>query len=141
MTLRQWLLIALVCLASSLARAATYSLDYASAPQEKAMCKALIHGKFDGALHYCECIRFYNRAWMAINNPADKKYFLKNAIDGCNYVLKHNPPDSYILPEVHLQKGRALSLAGRNQEAMAEFLAAIKGNPRLTLAYVKLADL
>jgi tetratricopeptide (TPR) repeat protein len=137
----QW--ISLLGLLPALAGAAP---DFAKTPQEDAMCQALIYNGHDTSdrenwmhmHHYCDCIRFTNRAYASVGRPQDVIYNLENAIDGCDYVLSHTKPDFFMRPEVHVQKGMALILAKRDYEAVEEFLLAIKGNPGLVKAYFEL---
>lgn len=91
--------------------------------------------------HYCDCIRFTNRAYSALGNWSDMKFNLETAIGGCDYVLARVPADFYMRPEIHLQKGKALRLYRQETKAVAEFMNAIKGNPTLAQAYVELADI
>ncbi len=46
-----------------------------------------------------------------------------------------------MLPEIHLQKGKALKLWKKDGPAAAEFVTAINGNPKLAPAYIALSDL
>lgn len=120
--------------------------NFAKTPQENAMCQALIYNGRDTSdrenwmhmHHFCDCIRFTDRASAGWGRPEDVKYNLEIAIGGCDYVLGHTKPDFYMRPEVHVQKGKALILAKKNIEAVNEFLLAIRGNPNLTKAYIEL---
>jgi tetratricopeptide (TPR) repeat protein len=118
-------------------------------PEEEAMCQALIYNGRDTSdrrnwmhmHHYCDCIRFTNRAYSAIGNWNAVHGYLGAAIDGCDYVLSHTTPDFYMRAEVHLQKGKALMLDRQENKAVGEFMEAIRGNPELAQAYVELADI
>lgn len=120
--------------------------DFARTPQEEAMCEAKGYNRRDTDIgnwghmhHFCDCVRFINRAYSLQGNK--KRESLGVAIGGCDYVLSHTRPDFYMRPEVHLQKGKALSLLGQDGKATNEFMEAIKGNPKLAQAYVELADI
>jgi tetratricopeptide (TPR) repeat protein len=123
--------------------------NFARTPEEEAMCQAMIYNNHDTSdrenwkhmHHFCDCMRFTNRAYAAIGNAQEVRYNLQNAIGGCNYVLGHTTADFYMRAEVHLQKGKALRLGGQENKAVGEFMEAIKGNPELALAYVELADI
>jgi hypothetical protein len=123
--------------------------DFAKTPQEDAMCQAMIYngrdtsdrGNWMHMHHFCDCIRFTNRAFAAMNRPSDMKYNLQVGIGGCNYVLGHTTPNFYMRPEVHLQKGKAVLLGKQDAQAASEFLEAIHGNPNLAQAYVELSNL
>jgi len=136
--------IGLLCLLPALACA-----DFAKTPQEEALCQAMIYNGHDTSdrdnwrhmHHYCDCIRFTNRAYSALGDWNDMRYNLGIGIGGCDYVLSHTKPDFYMRPEVHLQKGKALRLYRQENKAVSEFMEAIKGNPELAQAYVELADI
>ena len=113
------------------------------------MCKVMVYDRSDPAdhgnwmhmHHYCDCLRFINRAYSAIGNWNAVHGNLQAAIGGCDYVLEHTTPDFYMRAEVHLQKGKALRLDRQENKAVGEFMEAIRGNPKLAQAYVELADI
>lgn len=143
--MKQYFWISLVLL-PSLAGAVA---DFASTPQEKAMCQAMIYNGRDQSEreswmhmhHFCDCIRFTHRAYASLGNWNDMRYNLQVAIGGCDYVFQHAKPGFYMFPEVHLQKGKALKLYRQEGKALNEFMNAIRGNPRLAPAYMELADI
>jgi len=120
--------------------------EFAKTPQEEAMCQALIYNGRDTSdrenwqhmHHFCDCMRFTDRAYASLGRPYEVRYNLEIGIGGCDYVLSHTKPDFYMRPEVHVQKGKALILAKKDSEAVKEFLLAIKGNPSLAKAYSEL---
>ena len=122
---------------------------FAKTPQEEALCQALVYSGRDTSdrnnwqhmHHYCDCIRFTNRAYSTLGNWDEMRANLGEAIGGCDYVLSHTTPDFYMRPEVHLQKGKALMLYRQENKAIGEFIKAIKGNPELAEAYIELADI
>jgi tetratricopeptide (TPR) repeat protein len=123
--------------------------DYAATPQEAAMCKVMVYDRSDPAdhrnwmhmHHYCDCLRFINRAYSAIGDWKAVHGNIQRALGTCDYVLEHTTPDFYMRAEVHLQKGKALRLDRQENRAVGEFLEAIKGNPGLDQAYAELADI
>jgi tetratricopeptide (TPR) repeat protein len=123
--------------------------DYTRTPEETALCQALIWDSHDTSDqrnwihmgHYCDCVRFTNRAYASIGNWNAVHGNLHEAIGGCDYVLSHTTPDFYMRAEVHLQKGKALMLDRQENKAVGEFMEAIRGNPGLAQAYVELADI
>ena len=143
--MKQYFWISLVLL-PSLAGAVA---DFARTPQEEAMCQAMIYNGHDTSdrdnwrhmHHYCDCIRFTNRAYSALGDWNNMRYNLGIGIGGCDYVLRNTKPDFNMRPEVHLQKGKALRLFQQEGKAAAEFMEAIRGNPELAQAYVELADI
>jgi len=141
--------IGLLGLLPSLAGASDYTKEFAKTPQEVAMCQAMVYDGHDTSdrddwqhmHHFCDCIRFTNRAYSALGNWDEMRYDLQLAIGGCDYVLGHTKTDFYMRPEVHLQKGKALRLFRQENKAVGEFMEAIRGNPELAQAYVELADI
>ena len=136
--------VGLLCMLPLFAGAA----GFARTPQEEAMCQAVVysrdtsdHENWAHMHHYCDCIRFTNRAYSALGDWYTMRVNLEVGIGGCDYVLRHAKPDFYMRPEVHLQKGKALRLYRQEGKAIAEFTEAIKGNPQLARAYVELADI
>jgi tetratricopeptide (TPR) repeat protein len=123
--------------------------DFTKTHQEEAVCQAMIYngrdtserGNWGHMHHYCDCIRFTNRAYAAIGNRNAVHGNIQAAIDGCDYVLRNTSPDFYMRAEVHLQKGKALKLDRQESRAVAEFMEAIRGNPELAQAYVELSDI
>lgn len=123
--------------------------DFARTPQEEAMCQVMVYSGRDMSdrdnwmhmHHYCDCIRFTNRAYSALGDWNDMRYNLQIAIGGCDYVFKHAKPSFYMRPEIHLQKGKALRLFRQEGKALIEFMEAIRGNPTLAPAYMELADI
>lgn len=122
--------------------------DFKATPEEKKMCEITIWSRmvqgdqnWSHMHHYCDCLRFTNRAYSALGK--DKQavaYNLGEAMGGCNYVISHTTPDFSFLPEIFLQKGVIYSLQGKDSLAAAEYLRAINGNNKLARAYVGMAD-
>ncbi|MDX1252615.1 MAG: tetratricopeptide repeat protein [Gammaproteobacteria bacterium] len=123
--------------------------QFGATPQEQAMCQVKIYagrdtsdsGNWQHMHHYCDCLRFTDRAATARGDKNDFKYNLQLAIEGCDYIFSHSTPDFYMRPEVHVSKGRALRLAGRDAEASMEFSKARQLNPNYAPAYNELASL
>ena len=113
------------------------------------MCKVMVYDRSDPAdhrnwmhmHHYCDCLRFINRAYASIGNWKAVHGNIQRALGTCDYVLEHTTPDFYMRAEVHLQKGKAFRLDRQENKAVGEFMEAIKGNPGLDQAYVELADI
>jgi len=117
-------------------------LPHGATPAEVAMCEARGmpggQGRYQG--HYCDGLRFTDRAYSAMGNKQDMKYYLEVAIDNFNYVLGHTKEDDAMRGEVHVGKARALKLMGRNAEAAVEFIKALRYKPDSPDAYQALAD-
>lgn len=123
--------------------------EFKATPEEVKMCAAVIYNgravkgdpNWAHAHHYCDCLRFTNRAYSLMGK--DRMEFVHNlneAMGGCNYVISHATPDFSLLPEIYLQKGTIYSLRGQDALATAEYYKAINGNPKLSKAYLNLAN-
>lgn len=123
-------------------------LPYAATPAEQAMCQARVYSRVDRSdpkrgghmHHYCDGLRFIDRAYAAMGNKQDMGYYLAESIGNFNYVLKATPEDYAMRGEVHVGKARALKLAGRQGEAAAEYIKALRYNPNSSAIYLALAD-
>lgn len=122
-------------------------LPYAATPAEQAMCQARVYSRLDGRNentihmhHYCAGLRFLDRAYSAMGNKQDMKYNLNVSINNFNYVLTHTKEEYAMRGEVHVGKARALKLAGRKAEAIAEFNKALRYEIDSSDAYQALAD-
>ena len=117
-------------------------LPHGATPAEVAMCEARGmpggQGRYQG--HYCDGLRFTDRAYSAMGNKQDMKYYLETAIDNFNYVLGHTKEDDVKRGEVHVGKARALKLLGRKAEAAAEFNKALSYKLDTPDVYRALAD-
>ena len=117
-------------------------LPHGATPAEVAMCEARGmpggQGRYQG--HYCDGLRFTDRAYSAMRNKQDMQYYLEVAIDNFNYVLGHTKEDDATRGDVHVGKARALKLMGRNAEAAAEFIKALRYKPDSHDIYQALAD-
>lgn len=119
--------------------------DFAATPAEQAMCQAVIYDGQDTSdrenwghmHHFCDCVRFTNRAITKTGFARD--YDIDRGVGGCDYIFRHTKPDFNMRAEVHLQKGKALSLQGKSALASSEFVKALSINPDLIAAYVALS--
>ena len=133
---------------SPLGAAGNSSIDFGKTPEELAMCQSFIYSrKIPGdpnwahMHHYCDCVRFTNRAYSVMGRDKGTFSFqLDRAMDGCDYVVSHVTSDFDMLPEVHLQMGTIRSLQGQDALAATEYTKAINGNHRLVRAYVGMAE-
>lgn len=122
-------------------------LPFGATPAEMVMCQARVYSRLDrsdpGSVHmhhYCDGLRFMDRAYASMRNKADMKYYLQEAIGGFDYVLGKTQESYSMRGEVHLGKARALKLAGRNAEAVAEFNKALSYKADSPEIYRALAD-
>lgn len=115
-------------------------------PAEEAMCQARVYSRLYehglvGSNHYCNGLRFLDRAYSAMGRSKDERdYYLGVSINEFDYVLKATPESYVMLGEVHVGKARALKLMGRNVEAAGEFNKALRYKLDSPDHYQALAD-
>ncbi len=122
-------------------------LPFGATPAEQAMCQARVNSRLDRSNpnsihmhHYCDGLRFMDRANASFSNKQDRQYYLKESIAGFAYVLKHTQEDYVMRGEVHVGMARTLRLMGKNAEAAAEFNKALRYNLDSPDVYQALAD-
>ena len=122
-------------------------LPYAPTPAEQAMCQARVSSRLDRSNpnsghmhHYCDGLRFLDRAYAAMGNKPDMAHYLNESISNFNYVLGHTQEDYVMRGEVHMGKARALKLMGKPWEAVAEYTRALRYNPDSPDVYQALAN-
>lgn len=116
-------------------------MSYDATPAEQAMCaaKGMPAGRgYQG--HYCDGLRFLDRAYSAMGNKQNMKYYLGVAIDNFNYMLGHTEKDDVRRGEFHVGKARALKLMGQKSEAAAEFNKALSYKISSPDVYMALSD-
>lgn len=88
-----------------------------------------------GDYHFCGGLEgLYNI--YTIQKPDSRRYAIEKAIGEFSYMIANNPRSTHpFLAEVHLYRATALRLAGRANEAAADFTKAIEINPGLAKAY------
>lgn len=116
-------------------------------PTEDAMCRARVAGhdtsdrrNWGHMHHYCDGLRFYNRALSSMRNRNEFNFNIKESLDGFDYVLKHTAPDFHMRPHVTAEKARVLALAGRKIEAVSLYAGVVQQTPNFVPAYLFLAD-
>lgn len=121
--------------------------DYAATPAEAEMCTKRVYSRKDpknpdwGHMHhYCDGLRFYQRAMRDRSNPAGFKFNINNATTNYNYVLTHTSPGFHMRPEVMVMKGQLLELASKTLEASQLYNEAIRLNPKFAMAYGALGN-
>ncbi len=118
--------------------------DWRATPEEQEMCHVAISAKAKAigverkrpALdknwatmnHYCDCLRFYNRA-LAARSRSNRDYLLDESLGGCNYVLDHTSADFAFRPELHYRNGQAYEMKGDHAKAETEYLQVLNSNP------------
>ncbi len=122
--------------------------NFERTPEEDAMCKIYLR-EYDVSKipnvrdrghmhHYCDCLRFTNRAHKF---PRSDKRFTNNineALDGCNYVIKKVSEQFYMLPDVYVARGKAHAAAKKDSLALQDFLKALQLNQGFEPAYIEL---
>lgn len=110
--------------------------DFAKTPQERQLCDSLGISN-----HECDCVRFINRAYSTINNKAEFKYNLGEAVGGCNYNLSHSGANNPWAPNAHFQIGLAMKLQNNPIGAITSFGKTLELNPRHQQAYSEMANI
>ncbi len=123
-------------------------LPYGATPAEQAMCQERVYSRLGGSNqntmhmhHYCDGLRFINRAYTSIGNKQDRSYYLGESINNFDYVLRHTQENYVMRGEVHVGKARALKLEGKKGEAAGEYFKALRYFPNASAIYRALADL
>lgn len=107
---------------------------------EYASWEATLGTGFEHTHHYCAGLNFVNRANRTFGNKSDQAQLLIQSINEFNYVLKHAPQTYVLMPEILLQKGKALVRLQKKGEAIQEFQNAISLNADYPAAYAALSD-
>lgn len=120
---------------------------YAATPAEQAMCQARVYSRLGPRdqnnmhmHHYCDGLRFLDRAYASMRDKDDMRYNLQRSIGNFDYVLSHTPEDYSMRGEVHVGKARALKLLGKRGEAVSEYHKALRYSLESPDVYVALAD-
>jgi tetratricopeptide (TPR) repeat protein len=90
--------------------------------------------------HYCDGLRFIDRAYAAMGDKGHMQYNLQRSINNFDRVLAATQESHVMRGEVHVGKARALKLMGRNKEAAAEFSKALAYKHSSPDVYQALAD-
>jgi len=89
--------------------------------------------------HYCMGLNLINRSYAQFRME-DKRGTLGAAVNEIDYTISHTSPGFVLRPELHLNRGVALSLMKEEGQAIVELQKAIQLDPSLAKAYVLLAD-
>lgn len=137
------------------ARFVSAAESFAETPEETAMCSNMIYGgktrqfkiQTEGLAnwvhmhHFCDCIRFRYRAIRRLGNSEAVKGNIRTAVGGCDYVLSNVTPGFHLLPQIHLEKGRAQRVGGDLGGAAKSFAQSISISPSFAEAYRELAEI
>jgi len=89
--------------------------------------------------HYCGGINDMTRYYR--QDAKGRSSSLRRVIWEMNYMLTNTKPDFYLRADMHYYRGKALHLAGRNGEALSDFVKALELSPGMPLASIELATL
>ena len=122
-------------------------LPWGATPSEQAMCQAMVYSRLDRSdpnsmhmHHYCDGLRFLNRAYASMSNKQDMSFYLKESIGGFDYILRSTQESYAFRGDSHLGRARALKLQGRKAEAVGELYKALSFKHVSAEAYRSLAD-
>lgn len=122
-------------------------LPWGVTPAEQAMCNVRVYSRLDRSHpnaqnmhHYCDGLRFLDRAYAAMGNKKEMQFYLKESIGGFDTVLRATPESYPLRGEFHVGKARALKLMGRNAEAAAEYDKALRYKLDTPDVYIAIAD-
>lgn len=107
-------------------------------PEYKSL-QASLGPDFEHVHHYCAGLNFNNRYYRSIDID-DKKFYLQSALGEFAYMTSHAKPEFSLMPEIYLNQAITYSLMKNMGNAIASLEKAISLNPRLTRAYIMLAD-
>ncbi|HQZ03267.1 MAG TPA: tetratricopeptide repeat protein [Thauera sp.] len=90
--------------------------------------------------HYCFGMQWENKLITAANQK-DRVAVANTIINETSYVIRHVPRTHFLIPEVHVLRGRAYYASKRYVEAEVDLLGALQLDPRHARAAVQLATL
>jgi len=117
-------------------------LDKSLPPQEGERWKARLGEDFGMVVHhYCAGLNFLRRAGLRQEEPSDKPNLLIQAANEFGYVVEKASPSFVLLPEVHVNRGRANNGLNRVGDALRDFQRAIDLRPDWPGGYLALAEM
>lgn len=90
--------------------------------------------------HYCYGLNYLVNRYYKGRTPQDRAWMLGEAVSNISYTLQRATLGFPLLPEMHLNRGKAYRLLGRGPEAISDWLKATALNPEYVAAYIALAD-
>jgi tetratricopeptide (TPR) repeat protein len=109
-------------------------------PEEIEKCYATMGKTFHAMHHYCWGLMKSNRAKFLTSDRQVREFYLADAINEFNYVIRHAQNDFVLLPEILTKKGENLILLGRVPEAMGEMKRALALRPDYWLPYAIMSE-
>jgi len=111
-----------------------------SSPQEIKVWKKRLGHDFMHIHHFCNGLILLNRTYM-ISDKKKRLSVSNQAFREIIYTQKHAAPNFILQPAIAYYKGKILENLGKNDNAIKEYLSAIKLNPKYINSYVALASL
>lgn len=113
-------------------------------PAEEQMCKLRVYSRLGnspgtGLNHFCYGLYHLDRARSEFKSQEDRRYYLDVAVQEFSYAIGHAVGHP-MLPEVHMEKARALRMQNRKAEGARELLQALQDGLHLPDLYLLLAD-
>lgn len=100
--------------------------------------QSVLGADFTRIHHYCWALNYVNQSFRHMG--ARRASLLSKAITDFDYVIERAQPDSYILPEVLVQKAKTLALLGKDVEAARAFARVTQSRPGYALGWAGYAD-
>jgi tetratricopeptide (TPR) repeat protein len=153
---RFYLLVFLIQWASPDARAASYPYTDEEFSKLPPYCYAKLKGSpteqklwesrlgpncFIHIHHYCAALNDVNHAMMAKTKKERDAALEYSMAGGFDYMWNQAGATCMMMPEIFVNKGKALAMLGKGNEAAAAFQKAMQLNQRYVPAYTALADL
>jgi tetratricopeptide (TPR) repeat protein len=95
---------------------------------------------FHAMHHYCWGLMKTNRGVLFARGRQVRRFYLEDAINEFNYVIRAAPPDFVLLPEIFTKKGENLIRLGQGPQASLELQRAIDLKPDYWPPYVAMSD-
>ncbi len=89
--------------------------------------------------HYCAGLNQMYR-YQRLLTDSNRNYYLSRAVPEMNYAMDKLPPNFPLAGEMYLNRGLAKQLMRQNAAALTDFQKAINNNPKLTQAYISIAE-
>lgn len=137
-----------LCLNVGAADKPAFANAFDETPAEHQECMKLVYSRKDPRdpdwvhmHHYCQGLRFYQRAQRTRNDDAQFRHNLANSIDGYDYVLRQTKKTFRMRPEVLVMRGRTLELMSQDKEAAMQYFEALELDANFSMAYGALGNL
>ena len=108
--------------------------------ESKVVDKRFGHRTFIHLHHYCSGQDYLNKAKVSIDTEK-QTLLLSKAVRQFEYIAKHVPSGSVILPENYYNKGIAMKLKKNIPGALSSFQRSIELNKKYTRAYSAISDI